>query len=359
MPAGHLGSELLYSDDIAQLEIAEAGLPWSFEADGSLFRLTSEAYRIHLAYLFDPLIAVHTSLIEPLPHQITAVYETMLGKQPLRYLLADDPGAGKTIMTGLLIKELMIRGDLHRCLIVSPGNLVEQWQDELSRRFHLVFDILTNDRLGGFGSGNAFTDMPLCIARLDKLSRDEETQEKLRQTEWDLIVVDEAHKMSATFFGGEVKYTKRYQLGELLGKITRHLVLLTATPHNGKEEDFQLFLRLLDADRFEGKFRDGVHKVDVSDLMRHFVKEQLYTFDGTPLFPERLAYTVNYTLSGRRRYALSGGDRLCAPGVQPRRRAGEQWAQGHGWLCPDDPATPPCLVAGSHLSIAETQTRAP
>ncbi|OLC62942.1 MAG: hypothetical protein AUH89_00585 [Ktedonobacter sp. 13_1_40CM_4_52_4] len=295
---GHLGSELLYNDGVANLEIAATGLPWSFDADGALFRLASGAYRIRLAYLFDPLIAVHTSLIEPLPHQITAVCETMLGKQSLRYLLADDPGSGKTIMTGLLIKELMIRGDLRRCLIVSPGNLVEQWQDELSRRFHITFDILTNDRLEASASGNAFTDMPLCIARLDKLSQDEYTQDKLGQTEWDLIVVDEAHKMSATFFGGEVRYTKRYQLGEMLGKITRHLLLLTATPHNGKEEDFQLFLRLLDADRFEGRFRDGVHKVDVSDLMRHLVKEQLYTFEATPLFPERLAYTVNYHLSG-------------------------------------------------------------
>ncbi len=295
---GNLGSELLYSESVANLEIVPAGLPWSFDADGALFRLTSEAYRIRLAYLFDPLIAVHTSLIEPLPHQITAVYETMLGKQPLRYLLADDPGAGKTIMAGLLIKELMIRGDLRRCLIVAPGNLVEQWQDELKQRFHIVFDILTNDRLEVSASGNAFAETPLCIARLDKLSRNESVQDKLRQTEWDLIVVDEAHKMSATFYGGETRYTKRYQLGELLGKITRHLVLLTATPHNGKEEDFQLFLRLLDADRFEGKFRDGVHKVDVSDLVRHLVKEQLYTFEGTPLFPERLAYTVNYQLSG-------------------------------------------------------------
>ena len=295
---GRLGSELLYSNSVANLEIVPAGLPWSFAGDGALFRLTSEAYRIRLAYLFDPLIAVHASLIEPLPHQITAVYETMLGKQPLRYLLADDPGAGKTIMTGLLIKELMIRGDLHRCLIISPGNLVEQWQDELNQRFHVAFDILTNDRLEASVSGNAFAETPLCIARLDTLSRNEDIQNKLRQTEWDLIVVDEAHKMSATFFGGEIKYTKRYQLGELLGKITRHLILLTATPHNGKEEDFQIFLRLLDADRFEGRFRDGVHKVDVSDLMRHLVKEQLYTFEGRPLFPERLAYTVNYELSG-------------------------------------------------------------
>jgi SNF2 family DNA or RNA helicase len=296
--SGNLGSELLYSDNVANLHIAAAGLPSSFDADGGLFRLTSEAYRIRLAYLFDPLIAVHTSLIEPLPHQITAVYETMLTKQPLRYLLADDPGAGKTIMSGLLIKELLIRGDLRRCLIIAPGNLVEQWQDELHRRFHLTFDILTNDRLEASASGNAFSETPLCIARLDKLSRNEQVQDTLRQTEWDLVIVDEAHKMSATFFGGEVRYTRRYQLGELLGKITRHLVLLTATPHTGKEVDFQLFLRLLDADRFEGRFRDGVHKVDVADLMRHLVKEQLYTFEGTPLFPERFAYTVNYQLSG-------------------------------------------------------------
>ncbi len=249
---GHLGSELLYLDAIAHLQVAPKEMPWRFDSDGALFRLVSEAYRIRLAYLFDPLIAVHTSQVEPLPHQITAVYETMLGKQPLRYLLADDPGAGKTIMAGLLIKELMIRGDLHRCPIVSPGNLVEQWQDELHRRFHLVFEILTNDRIEASATGNPFLEMPLCIARLDKLSRDERAREQLQQTEWDLVVVDEAHKMSATFFSREVRYTKRYQLGQMLGGLTRHLVLLTATPHNGKEEDFQLFLALLDQDRFRG-----------------------------------------------------------------------------------------------------------
>jgi len=203
--SGYLGTELLYSDSVAQLEIASNDLPWSFQADGTLFRLVSEAYRIRLAYLFDPLIAVHTSLVDPLPHQITAVYETMLAKQPLRFLLADDPGAGKTIMTGLLIKELMIRGDLHRCLIITLGNLVEQWQDELSRRFHVTFEILTNDRIEASSSANIFTEMPLCLVRLDKLSRNEALQAKLEQSEWDLVVVNEAHKMSATFFGGEVK----------------------------------------------------------------------------------------------------------------------------------------------------------
>src|ERR671927_1403753 len=142
-PAGKVANELLYRHDEPRIEVVEQGRPWSFDGDGGVSRLVSEAYRIRLAHLFDPLLAVHTSLVEPLPHQITAVYEAMLPRQPLRFLLADDPGAGKTIMAGLLIKELLIRGDLHRCLIVAPGNLVEQWQDELHRRFHLDFEILT------------------------------------------------------------------------------------------------------------------------------------------------------------------------------------------------------------------------
>ena len=298
-PTGRVDNRLLYRDEEPRIEVIEQGRPWSFDGDGQLFRLVSEAHRIRLAHLFDPLLAVHTSLVEPLPHQITAVYEAMLQKQPLRFLLADDPGAGKTIMAGLFIKELIVRGDLQRCLIVCPGSLAEQWQDELWRRFQLPFEILTNDKLEAARTGNWFSENPLVIARLDKLSRDEDVQQKLKAPDcgWDLVVCDEAHKLSATFFGGEVKYTKRYRLGQLLGSLTRHLLLMTATPHNGKEEDFQLFLALLDSDRFEGRFRDGVHQVEVSDLMRRMVKESLLKFDGTPLFPERIAHTVPYRLS--------------------------------------------------------------
>jgi SNF2 family DNA or RNA helicase len=298
-PGGKVANELLYRHDEARIEVVEHGRPWSFDGDGDLFRLVSEAHRIRLAHLFDPVLAVHTSVVEPLPHQITAVYEAMLPRQPLRFLLADDPGAGKTIMAGLLIKELIARGDLQRCLVVCPGSLAEQSQDELYRRFHLPFEILTNDKLEAARTGNWFLENNLVIARLDKLSRNEDVQAKLAAPDgrWDIVICDEAHKMSATHFGGEIKYTKRCKLGQLLSTLTRHFLLLTATPHNGKEEDFQLFMALIDGDRFEGRFRDGVHTADVSDLMRRMVKENLLKFDATPLFPERLAYTVPYKLS--------------------------------------------------------------
>jgi SNF2 family DNA or RNA helicase len=130
-PTGKVAKELLYRHDEPRIDVVEPGRPWSFEVDGALFRLVSEAQRIRLAHLFDPVLAVHTSVVDPQPHQITAVYESMLPRQPLRFLLADDPGADKTIMAGLLIKELIARGDLHRCLIFYPGSLAEQWQDEL------------------------------------------------------------------------------------------------------------------------------------------------------------------------------------------------------------------------------------
>ena len=308
----------------------------SFGADGRRFRLAAEAERIRLAHLFDPYLAVHASHIEPLPHQITAVYGEMLPRQPLRFLLADDPGAGKTIMAGLLIRELMLRGDLERCLVVAPGSLVEQWQDELESKFGLAFDLLTRERIEAAGAGgNPFTGSNRLIARLDVLSRSEDLRRRLEAAkEWDLVVCDEAHRMAAGYFGSEVRYTKRYRLGQLLGARCRHFLLMTATPHNGKEEDFQLFMALLDPDRFEGRFRGGAHRGggpsqgggaargdgssggvgvsrgageprgggaprgDAGDLLRRLTKEELLRFDGRPLFPERRAHTVHYALSG-------------------------------------------------------------
>ena len=290
-------SRLIFRDEESALEVASSEGPWSFDGDGALLRLVSEADRIRLAHLFDPYLAVHTSRIEPLPHQITAVYGEMLSRQPLRFLLADDPGAGKTIMTGLLIKELMVRGDLERCLVVTPGNLVEQWQDELSQKFGLVFTILTRDHVET-SMGNLFEEHPLMIARLDMLSRNEDLKETLAGApEYDMIVVDEAHKMSATYIGGKAEYTKRYHLGEVLHDHCRHFLLLSATPHSGKQDDFELFMALLDEDRFEGKPRGGTHRSSTTDLMRRLVKEELYTFNGKHLFPERHAYTLNYDLS--------------------------------------------------------------
>lgn len=293
---GKVEQALVYRDLEPQLELVHQNRPLSFASDGDLFRLVSEAQRLRFAFLFDPLIAVSTSAVDPLPHQITAVYDTMLNRRPLRFLLADDPGAGKTIMAGLLIKELIIRGDVARCLIVAPGGLVEQWQDELDEKFSLAFDILTNEGLQAARTGNWFQEHNLCIARLDKLSRNEDVQAKVSSVDWDLIIVDESHKMSASYFGSEIKYTKRFRLGQVLSRCTRQFLLLTATPHNGKDEDFHVFLSLLDGDRFEGKPRDGAHVADVSDVMRRMVKEQLVTMEGKPLFPERFAYTVDYTL---------------------------------------------------------------
>lgn len=166
-------------------------------------------------------------------------------------------------------------------------------------KFGLNFEIFSREMVESSRSGNPFSEKNQLIARIDQISRAEDLKEKFSGADdWDLIVVDEAHKMSASWYGNTFNATKRYRLGEMLGGKTRHFLLMTATPHNGNDEDFQAFMALLDSDRFYGKLRDGARKVEVSDLMRRMIKEELVKFDGTPLFPERLAYTVNYELSG-------------------------------------------------------------
>ncbi|WP_432904018.1 helicase-related protein [Micromonospora matsumotoense] len=294
---GRVDHRLLYRDHEPSLSLAEPSRAYAFDGDPALFRLAAEGLRIRMAAQFDPMLAVSTSDLDPLPHQIKAVYGELLPRTPLRFLLADDPGAGKTIMAGLYIKELLLRGDLARCLIVAPGSLVEQWQEELLDKFNLRFELLTRTSIDATIAGSVFERTPLLIARMDQLSRADDLKEELERSDWDLVVVDEAHRMSAHYFGAELKTTKRYELGRLLGRVARHLLLMTATPHAGKEEDFQLFLALLDADRFEGRYRDAVHSIDTGGLMRRMVKEELLTFEGKPLFPERVAETLRYQLS--------------------------------------------------------------
>jgi superfamily II DNA or RNA helicase len=291
--AGGLGQQVVFRKDEGKLAVAQSGSR-AFNATASDFKLVAEAQRISLAGLFDPMLAVATSDVQPLPHQIRAVYGELLPRTPLRFLLADDPGAGKTIMAGLYVKELLLRDDVKQCLIIAPGGLVDQWQDELFFKFGLRFDLLTNQLIDAQANFNVFETNPLLIARMDQLSRNEQLQAQLKETEWDLIIVDEAHRMGAHYFGGELRKTKRFLLGEMLGQITRHLLLMTATPHSGKEEDFQLFLTLLDRDRFEGKQKKSA---DISGIMRRMVKEDLLTFEGKKLFPERIAETVPYELT--------------------------------------------------------------
>jgi superfamily II DNA or RNA helicase len=297
--AGVIDEVMVHRDQEHMYSLDQQTTSWDLGGDAALFRLAAEARRIRLAHLFDPMLAVHLSAVRPLPHQIDAVYSHMLPRVPLRFALCDDPGAGKTIMAGLYIKELLLRGDLQRCLIVAPGALATQWQDELIEKFDLHFDIVTREAVDASYTGNPFdTERQLLIVRLDQLARNGVMLDRACQVDWDVVICDEAHRMAAHMTSaGDVHYTKRYRVGQRLGASCRNFLLLTATPHSGKDDDFQLWMALLDSDRFEGRQREGSRTVDVSDVMRRMVKEKLLTFEGRRLFPERRAYTVEYELS--------------------------------------------------------------
>src|SRR5829696_1672290 len=178
-PDGAMKERMLGRADEQTIHLATAERPFSFDGDGAAFQLACEAKRIDLAFLFDPMMAVHTSNVQPLPHQITAVYESLLPRQPLRFVLADDPGAGKTIMAGLYIRELVMRADARRILIVAPGSLVEQWRDELFEKFGLEFRIYSSLLDEASPSGNAFEVHHQLIVRLDQMARDVELHERL------------------------------------------------------------------------------------------------------------------------------------------------------------------------------------
>ncbi|MFL5587415.1 MAG: helicase-related protein, partial [Ktedonobacteraceae bacterium] len=270
------------------------------------FFLLVEAARIRLAYSFDPFFAVSMSGVQALPHQLQAVYERMLPQARLRFLLADDPGAGKTIMAGLLLKELKLRGVINYVLILTPASLTIQWQDELYSKFDETFEIVNSDMVGNQLAGNIWDRYRQCITSLDFAKQDRITQ-SLEQIPWDLVIIDEAHKCAARTQGEKVAKTRRYQLAERLSASAERILLLTATPHSGDPSQFAHFLRLLDADQFPDPRYDGLQLdrnilADAREGGRdqwflRRIKEELRDREGNPLFTKRHAHTVPFTLT--------------------------------------------------------------
>lgn len=263
---------------------------------GSFF-LFIESARIKTAFEYDPHFAVSLSGVRPLPHQLEAVYERILPQVRLRFLLADDPGAGKTIMAGLLIKELKLRGAIERVLILTPAPLTIQWQDELKSKFAETYEVVTSTLAKNQLAGNPWERFRQCIASIDFAKRDDVVSGIL-QVDWDLVIIDEAHKCSARSQGDELRRTGRYRLAEELSIISERLLLLTATPHQGDVDQFHNFLRLLDPEQFiSQKHNTEMLRLENSPWFLRRVKEQLKDFEGQKLFKDRHAITVNFELS--------------------------------------------------------------
>ena len=354
---GQQQTRLMYPDDWENIDLVGSSdeEERSFTADGNLFKIASEARRIQLASLYDPYMAVHSSKVDPLPHQIEAVYECLLPRYDLRYVLADDPGAGKTIMSGLYIRELQIRGLLRHCLIVAPGSLVVNWQEELLDKFGLESEIISRAHVESAPDGDPFGRHDICIARLDMLKMDEELIRAACSHTWDLIIVDEAHKMSVSIFGNEAKESKRFKLGMELEKAAVNFLLLTATPHNGKDEEFQQWLRLLDSDRFEkatggGKERKNQGRPEINDIMRRKVKEKLYKFDGRPLFSPREAHTLSFTLSPAERDLYDSVTDYVSTQFNKAAQLTGQKKAIVGFV-PDSPSTPSDFESFSNIKL--------
>ena len=276
----------------AALEASDSGLVDWVDPD-DLFLLL-ESSRIRLAFAWDPCFAVSLSGIETLPHQVEAVYERMLPQARLRYLLADDPGAGKTIMAGLLLKELRLRGAVERTLILAPAPLAIQWQDELKSKFDEVFELvdsrLARDQLGG----SPWSRFPQCVASMDFAKRDQIAPDLLRQR-WDLVIIDEAHKVSMP---NRDDPTQRYRLVRELATRTERLLFLTATPHQGNPAQFQNLLSLLDEHAFRSEEAiETLLKADESPWILRRMKEDLRDFEGRRLFVERHAYSETFCLN--------------------------------------------------------------
>ncbi len=271
-----------------------------FDGDGERFRLAAMAERIRAAAQYDPHFAVSSSQIDPLPHQIDAVYNHLLKSPRVRFLLADDPGAGKTIMAGLLLKELQYRGVVERTLIVTPANLTLQWQDELRDKFEEDFTVIRGEHFRAMPNSELWQQNPRTIMSVDLAKRDE-VRATFEGIQWDLVIVDEAHKMAAYQYGQKTDKTQAYQLVELLGSNSDNFLLLTATPHRGSQDNFRLLLSLLDPDMFEARDNSNLRNILQQHEMPVFLrrlKEAMVDFDNKRLFPPRHVKTVAYELRG-------------------------------------------------------------
>jgi superfamily II DNA or RNA helicase len=293
---GQLREAMVRPEEL-QAALATSGPLTQPAVPASDFFLLAESARIRLAFAHDPHFAVALTGIQVLPHQLEAVYERMLPQVLLRFLLADDPGAGKTIMSGLLIKELRLRGIAERILVLCPAPLTIQWEDELKTKFDEKFEVMTSERIRGTMTSNPWSDYARCIASID-LAKREDVRDRLLEAEWDMVVIDEAHKCSARTDGDKVSKTQRYQLAERLSRRTERLLLLTATPHQGNADQFEHFLRLLDEDQFIDLSRDReVIQLEGNPWYLRRMKEDLRDFEGRRLFTERHAVTQPFALT--------------------------------------------------------------
>ena len=264
--------------DLERLAVLDA--QHSFDGDGRLLRLGLQAYALGIAYEFDPYFGLSISRVDPLPHQLEAVYDYLLKLARVRFLLADDAGAGKTIMSGLLVRELALRGLAERILIVCPANLAFQWQREMKEKFDTTFLVMKGQDLREQFGVNQWLERPRVITSLD-LAKRADILPGLQQVHWDLVIVDEAHRMSAS---DESHKSLRYKLGELLRDTSDHLLLLTATPHRGDPQNFSLFLQLLDADCYADvtSIREAMHRRRAPFYLRRTKEAMVY-------FPEQRA----------------------------------------------------------------------
>jgi SNF2 family DNA or RNA helicase len=293
-------NKVISHDDFAKLEVVTEQGVFNFTGDPKRFALFAEAERINSAYQFDPLFAVNCSIVDPLPHQVEAVYKFLLPLPKIRFLLADDTGAGKTIMTGLLLKELMMRGLIERILIITPGGLTKQWQeDELGVKFNIPFTLVNRSIFNA--DPNVFQTAPRIVTSIDFISR-EDVLNVAGNANWDLIVFDEAHKLSAYEYGSKVYRSQRYEAAHRLSKQCEHILLLTATPHRGRMDTFKNLLQILDEDIFatEDIANTRIRELETGGINKFFIrrlKEDMKDWQGKPLFKDRYTRTTSYELT--------------------------------------------------------------